>query len=141
MLKISNASRKSTVWQKFLYLNHFENKYCIGYIICKTCKQALNHNKSTSGITHLNDHLKQCKYNAKISPKVTAYFSKSDMSLSKVIKDTVLNSSIAFVVSDVRPLSAVEGNGQGWGDYMINVIDYNYDYSPILRLRLRLLKI
>ena len=33
------------------------------------------------------------------------------MSLSKVIKDTVLNSSIAFVVSDARPLSAVEGDG------------------------------
>ena len=32
------------------------------------------------------------------------------MSLSKVIKDTVLNSSFAFVVSDVRPLSAVEGD-------------------------------
>ena len=32
------------------------------------------------------------------------------MSLSKVIKDTVLNSSVAFVVSDVRPLSAVEGD-------------------------------
>ena len=47
----------------------------------------------------------------KISPKVTAYFSKSDMSLSKVIKDTVLNSSVAFIASDVRPLSAVEGNG------------------------------
>ena len=37
--------------------------------------------------------------------------SKSNMSLSKVIKDTVLNSSVAFVVSDVRPLSAVEGDG------------------------------
>ena len=45
---------------------------------------------------NLNDHLKQVKYNAKISLKVTAYFSKSDMSLSKVIKDTVLNSSVAF---------------------------------------------
>ena len=33
------------------------------------------------------------------------------MSLLKVIKDTVLNSSVAFVVSDVRPLSAVEGDG------------------------------
>ena len=33
------------------------------------------------------------------------------MSLSKVIKDTALNSSIAFVVSDIRPLSAVEGDG------------------------------
>ena len=32
------------------------------------------------------------------------------MRLSKVIKDTVLNSSVAFVVSDVRPLSAVEGD-------------------------------
>ena len=68
-------------------------------------------NKSTSGTTHLNDRVKQCKYNAKISPKVTAYFSKSDISLSKVIKDTVLNSSVAFVVSDVRPLSAMEGDG------------------------------
>ena len=33
------------------------------------------------------------------------------MSFSKVIKDTVLNSSVAFVVSDVRPLRAVEGDG------------------------------
>ena len=33
------------------------------------------------------------------------------MSLSKVIKDTMLNSSVAFVVSDVRLLSAVEGDG------------------------------
>ena len=32
------------------------------------------------------------------------------MSLSKVIKDTVLNSLVAFVVSNVRPLSAVEGD-------------------------------
>ena len=87
------------------------SKDCIGYIICKIFKQALKHNKLTSGTTHLNEHLKQCKYNAKISPKVTAYFSKSDMSLSKVIKDTMINSSIAFVVSDVRSLSAVEGFG------------------------------
>ena len=33
------------------------------------------------------------------------------MSLSKVIKNAVLNSSIAFVVSHIRPLSAVEGDG------------------------------
>ena len=33
------------------------------------------------------------------------------MSLSKVIKDTLLNSSVTFVVSDVRPLSTVEGDG------------------------------
>ena len=33
------------------------------------------------------------------------------MSLSKVIKDTVLNSSVTFVVSNVKPLSAVEGDG------------------------------
>ena len=92
---------------------NIKSKDCIGYVICtgKTCKQALKHNKSTSGTTHLNDHLKRCKYNAKISLKVTAYFSKSDMSLSKIIKDTVLNSSVAFVVSDVRPLSAMEGDG------------------------------
>ena len=111
LLKIPNTSEKSTVWQKFLYLNHIESKDCIGYIICKTYKQALKHNKSISGTTHLNDHLKRCKCNAKISPKVIAYFNKSDMSLSKVIKDTVLNSSVAFVVSDVRPLSPVEGDG------------------------------
>ena len=112
LLEIPNTSRKSTVWQKFLYLNHIESKDCIGYVICKTCKQALKHNKSTSGRTHLNDHSKNdANIMLKISPKVTAYFSKSDMSLSKVIKDTVLNSSVAFIASDVRPLSAVEGNG------------------------------
>ena len=60
-----NTSGKSTVWQKFLYLNRIESKDCIGYVNCKTCKQALKHNKSTIGTTHLNDHLKQCKYNAK----------------------------------------------------------------------------
>ena len=111
MLEIPNTSGKSTVWQKFLYLNHIKSKDCIGYVICKTCKQAIKHNKLISGTTHLYDHLKRCKYNAKISPKVTAYFSKSDMSLSKVTKNTVLNSSVAFVVSDVRPLSAVKGDG------------------------------
>ena len=110
LLEISNTSGKSTVWQKFLYLNHIESEDCIGYVICTTCKQALKHNKLTSGTTHLNDNLKQCKYNAKISPNSTAYFSKSDMSLSKVIKDPVINSSVAFVVSDVRRLSAVEGD-------------------------------
>ena len=110
LLEIPNTSRISTVWQKFLYLNYIESRDCIGCVICKTCEQALKYNKSTSGTTHLND-LKRCKYKAKISPKVTAYFSKSDMSLSKVIKDTVLNSSVAFVVSDVRPLSAVEDDG------------------------------
>ena len=105
-LKITNCWKYVTLLEraqfnkKFLYLNHIESKDCIGYVICKTCKQALKHNKSTSGTTHLNDHLKQCKYDAKISPKVTAYFSESDMSLSKVIKDTVLNSLVAFVVSD-----------------------------------------
>ena len=95
---------------KFLYLNHIESKDCIGYVICKTCKQALKHNELTSGTTHLNDPLKiYC--NAKIFLKVAANFSKFDMSFSKVIKDTVLNSSVAFVASDVRPLSAVEDDG------------------------------
>ena len=37
------------------------------------------------------------QYNAKIFPKVTAYFSMSDMSLSKVMKDTMLNSSVALL--------------------------------------------
>ena len=96
-MEIPNTSGKSTVWQKFLYLNHIESKDGIGFVSCKTCKQALKRNKSTNGTTQSNDHLKRCKYNPKISPKVTAYFSKSDRSLSKAIKDTVLNSSVAFV--------------------------------------------
>ena len=70
LLEIPNTSGKSTVWQKFLYLNHIESKDCIRYVICKACKQALKHNKLTSGTTQLNDHVKQCKYNAKISLKV-----------------------------------------------------------------------
>ena len=53
LLEIPNTYGKSTVWQKFLYLNHIESKDCIGYVIYKTCKQALKHNKSTSGTTHL----------------------------------------------------------------------------------------
>ena len=77
LLEIPNTSGKSTVWQNS-YLNHIKTKDYIGHVISKTCKQALKHNKSTSGTTHLNDHLKRCKYNAKTSPKVTAYFSKSN---------------------------------------------------------------
>ena len=146
-LEIPNTSEKSTVWQKFLYLNHIESKDCIKYVICKTCKQALKHNKSTSGKTHLNDHLKRCKYNAKISPKVTAYFSKSVMSLSKVIKNTVLNSSVAFVVSDVRPLSAVEGDGlMQFANAMIKVgathgiVDAKVQFSFLLFLLRHIIK-
>ena len=59
LLEIPNNSGKSTVWKNFLYLNHIESKDCIEYVICKTCKQAAKHNKSTSGTTHLNDHLKR----------------------------------------------------------------------------------
>ena len=43
------------------------------------------------------------------------------MSLSKVIKETVFNSSVAFVVSDVRPLSAVEGGLIQFANAMIKV--------------------
>ena len=50
LLEIPNTSGKSTVWQKFLYLNHIESKVCIGYVICKTYKQALKHNKWTSAV-------------------------------------------------------------------------------------------
>ena len=74
LLEIPNTSGKNTVWQKFLYLNHIESKDCIGNVICKTyIKQALKHNKLTSETTHLNNHLKRCKYNAKISPKAGVF--------------------------------------------------------------------
>ena len=47
--------------------------------------------------------LKRCRYNTKISLKVTSYFSKSDISLSKTMKDTVLNScSLVAVVVVVQ---------------------------------------
>ena len=98
MLEISNTSKKCTVWQNFLFLNHVESKDYIGYAICKICKQALKHKRLTSGTMHLNDYMKRYRYNAKISPKVTLYFSKSDIRLSKTIEDTVLTSSVAFVV-------------------------------------------
>ena len=57
LLEIPNTLGKSTVWQQFLYLNHIESNDCIGYVICKTCNQALKRNISTSGTTRLNDHL------------------------------------------------------------------------------------
>ena len=70
-LKITNSWKYRTLLEraqfgkKFLYLNHIESKDFIGYVICKTCKQALKHNKSTDGTTHLNDH----KNNANIMQK------------------------------------------------------------------------
>ena len=48
LLEILNTSGKSTVWQKFLYLNRIESKDCIEYVICKTCKQALKHSASVA---------------------------------------------------------------------------------------------
>ena len=50
LLEIPNTSGKSTVWQKFLYLNHIESKDFIGYVICKTCKQALKQGGPTSAL-------------------------------------------------------------------------------------------
>ena len=41
LLEKPNTSGKSTVWQKFLYLNRVESKDYTGNIICKTCKQPL----------------------------------------------------------------------------------------------------
>ena len=48
LLEIPNTSGKSTVWKIFFNLNHIESKDYIGYVICKTCKQALKHNSSSS---------------------------------------------------------------------------------------------
>ena len=98
LLKIPNTSKSCTVPQNILYFYHVESKDYVGYVICKTCKQRLKHKKLISRAMHLNDHLKRCRYNGKISPEVTSYFSKSDISLSNTIKDIALNSSVAFVV-------------------------------------------
>ena len=48
-LKITNCWKYVTLLEraqfnkKFLYLNHIESKDCIGYVICKTCKQAVKY--------------------------------------------------------------------------------------------------
>ena len=60
LLEIHYTSGKHSLAKIFIL--NIESKDCIGYVICKTCKQALKHNKLISETTHLKDHLKRCKY-------------------------------------------------------------------------------
>ena len=74
---------KSDVWNDFLLI-YFGKDYAYnpgqytGYVLCNYCKNALKHNKSTSGTSHLQDRLTHCVTSSKNEKlkqiPVTSYF-------------------------------------------------------------------
>ena len=51
---------QSAVWSNFKLLFFIESGEYTGYILCTPCKNPLKHDRSTSGTTHLKDHIKAC---------------------------------------------------------------------------------
>ena len=64
----SKKEEQSAVWSNFELLFSKESGECTGYVLCTTCKNPfakmyhLQKKKkgSTSGTTHLKDHIKAC---------------------------------------------------------------------------------
>ena len=76
------------------------------------------HYRSTSGTTHLRDHLTHCSENpvnqhsqkATTSRPITAFF-KSTQKLSQLDKKKLLDASVTFIAKDIRPFKAIEDHG------------------------------
>ena len=85
---------------------------------CCFCKNPLKHNRSTSGTTHLRDHLTHCSKNpvnqhsqkATTSRPITAFF-KSTQKLSQLDKKKLLDASVTFIAKNIRPFKAIGDHG------------------------------
>ena len=62
---VSGTATKSDVWKHFTFLNFSKDHTTAagqytGFVLCSFCKSALKHNRTTSGTTHLRDHVTHC---------------------------------------------------------------------------------
>ena len=115
----TGSNKKSSVWTDFSFVYFFKEytsaplQYT-GYVLCCFCKNPLKHNRSTSGTTHLRDHLTHCSENpvnqysqkATTSRPITAFF-KSTQKLSQLDKKKLLDASVTFIAKDIRPFKAI----------------------------------
>ena len=74
-----------------------------GFVLCSFCKSALKHNRTTSGTTHLRDHVTHCLKNPSrpnklnhpsTSKPITAFFEAPVTQLSQSDKKKLLNASV-----------------------------------------------
>ena len=113
----SKKEGQSAVWRNFKLLFFKESGEYTGYVLCTgtACKNPLKHDTSTSGTTHLKDHIKACSKKKKdhaastsASTKITSYF-ETKQKIPQAVKIKVTDACVQFVAGDIRPFSAVEG--------------------------------
>ena len=110
-------------WKHFSLL-HFSNDYftalgqCAGFVLCCFCKNTLKHNRTTSGTTHLRDHVAHCLKNPSnqldsrqtTSRPIDAFF-KTPKQLSQSDQKKLLDALIVYIARDIRPFNVIEDPG------------------------------
>lgn len=104
-----NANKiKSKVWQSFfLIIDKTSDKLIKNYVRCQKCSKFCAYNGETTSklLKHKCRNLAQPTIQSFLSPPLkSAQFSKSEI-------DTIRDAAAEFVVKDIRPFYAVEGQG------------------------------
>ena len=122
---VSGTATKSDVWKHFTFLNFSKDHTTAagqytGFVLCSFCKSALKHNRTTSGTTHLRDHVTHCLKNPSrpnklnhpsTSKPITAFFEAPVARLSQSDKKKLLNASVEYIAQDISPFKAIEDPG------------------------------
>lgn len=105
---------KSTIWEKFENILNEKGKQVPDAVICKFCKKVLRYDSLKLGTGHLRRHNCAESFNASYRSECIDNFMENPEKIRRVgdpDKQLVKNGCLRFVVKDIRPISAIEGDG------------------------------
>lgn len=102
------TKKRSAIWT---YLNEVfdpETKTQVkGFVVCTICKKVIRYNSKSLGTNHISNHLKthaDGRYHSMDE------FVKKRRELTRADKTDVLNASVKFICTDLRPYNAILGD-------------------------------
>lgn len=106
--KPPKIKKRAAIWADLNEIFRSETDEQIkGYVMCTKCRKVMRYNSKTLGTNHLTNHLKSHDSGSHSMDE----FVKKRKNLGQADKEMILKSCINFVGTDLRPYSAINGNG------------------------------
>lgn len=106
--KPPTTKKRAAVWAHLSEIFQSEtNEQIIGYVMCTMCRKVMRYNSKTLGTNHLTNHVKSHDNGSHSMDE----FVKKRKELGRAEKEIILKSCVNFVGADLRPYSAINGNG------------------------------
>lgn len=103
------SKKRALIWEHLHEVFDKETKEQIkGFVVCKKCEKVMRYDSKTLGTNHLTNHLKT--HGNERLHSMNEFVMKTK-ELTKTDKNMVLNACVNFVCKDLRPYSAVVGDG------------------------------